>query len=297
VKPLVKQNSKTSKYVTYSAIAVFFAFVVGAVAFYFNYGLPTPSTPVWGPIGTLIGTFYVAFPWFNWVSLGGLVVLGGLAAFGYSMKEGNKNPAKCLLFALIIALLLTIFFGLSVTWATADSNNPPSNQLYPTYTPYPTYYSGSNPTASPSPTVDPNEFYITQRVTVEEVSSYAPTSFQPVIVDPYYGYTHGISVFGTYEYWDYDVYVQVGSDAAFWTYVASGVTDEYGQGAVYVPFFAADAGQVHTVVVVIDPDGGLPTSYGGFTAGELSALVSAGTLRESNHLSFEVVDIGIGEIL
>lgn len=292
MKPLVKQShSKNNKYITYAAILVFFAFVVGAVAFLLYWSMPTPYTPIWGPISAMFGTFYVAFPWFNYVSLGGLVVLGGLAAVGYLLKESNKNPAKLLLIALVIALLLTVFFGLSVTWAT-NNNQLPQNNLYSTPTPYPTWT--PQPSVTTYPTTDPNVFSITQRTTTEYVYSYNymnPTSYsvEPVITATY---THGISIFGSYKNWNYDIYVQVGGDGAFWSYATSGVTDNSGNGAAYAPIYAENAGQIHKIVAVINPDGGVPVSYSGFTAGEMSDLIADGTLRASNVLSFEVIDGG-----
>jgi hypothetical protein len=213
----------------------------------------------------------------------------------------DKKKIRLLCAAAVISLLLVF-----VAFSISNSNLPEQQNLsgttsYPTPTPLPSPTWTSTPTPTPSPTPspyptsDPNAFSITQRNNVEYVYSYTnPTSYQPVIVDPY-GSTHAVSIWGTYENWNYDVYVQIGSDAAFWTYVTSGVTDDTGAGAAYIPIFASNAGQVHNVVAVINPDGGVPTSYGGgFTAGELVSLVSAGTLRESNHLSFEVIDAGTG---
>jgi hypothetical protein len=148
---------------------------------------------------------------------------------------------------------------------------------------------------------DSNTFSITQRVDEEYVygdTYYPPTSYrtvaniEEVIVDPdYEPYSHAIGVWGTYANWEFDVYIQVGGDGMFWFLVDNGITDGDGSGYANIPFYASDAGQIHTVVAVIDPDGGgaPPVNYGGFTAGELSGLVADGTLRQSNILSFDVI--------
>jgi hypothetical protein len=164
----------------------------------------------------------------------------------------------------------------------------------------------ADPTPYPYPTSDPNAFSITQRSTEEYVyGDYytPPTSFksvvniQPVIIDPgYTPYSHAIGIWGTYDNWNFDVYVQIGGPDAFWFMADSGVTDGDGSGYANIPFFAYDAGQVHTVVAVIDPSGGgvSPVDYGGgFTAGEMAGLIADGTLRASNDLMFDVIAAAI----
>jgi hypothetical protein len=139
---------------------------------------------------------------------------------------------------------------------------------------------GSQPTPIPTrfvpfPSSDRNTFSITQRSTIEYVygdTYLTPTSFksvaniQPVIVDPgYTPYSHSVSIWGSYDNWNFDVYVQIGGPDTFWFRADSGVTDGFGSASANVPFFAYDVGQTHTVVAVIDPSGGgvSPVDYGG----------------------------------
>jgi hypothetical protein len=287
---LLVDKNKKDKYLLYFGLLSFLFFIVGACAFILMFSFPSPVQPFY-QFQSLIGTVTVTFPWINYLSIFGLVLLtvGTFARFlGFGKKD---HVPRLLLVAIIIAILLTVF-SLSIV---PGNYLPPNNQLYPT--PYPSAY----PTASPYsyPTSDPNAFSITQRVTVEYVSTYEyypPTSYkttaniQSVITSPTIN-THSISIWGTYKNWNFDVYVQVGSSDAFWEFADSGVTDGSGNGYADVPYFAYDVGQVHNIVAVINPIGGgvSPVSYGGFTAGELTGLVNDGTLRASNHLSFDVL--------
>jgi len=263
-------------------------FLLGAIGFLLNFSFPSPPHPSWS-FTFLNALWYVGLPWYNWLSLGGLVLLGGIAGVGYFTK--HPHTFKVFVVAAIIAILLTVFFGLSVTQNTTGDNSPnptmpPSNNWFPNDSP-----TTPSPTATPYPTTDPNDFVISQRLDTEYVSSYywAPTSYQaePMITSEYY--YHAVSIAGTYNNWSYDVYVQTGSLDAFWVKCDSGVTDADGNGAVYVPFSYSDAGLTLNVVAVLNPDGDVPVDYGGFTAGEMTALIADGTLRASNTLPFYVV--------
>lgn len=301
---MVDKNNKKEKYFLYFGIAGLLITIFGAISFFLNLVLPSvvASTPNFeGILGTIpltypwlnlhLGVLFVTFPWFNYVTVAGLVLLV-IGIFARLLGVAKKNHIVNLLLAAVLLCGLMTLWGIQVQ-SYQSGGTPPPNNLYPTPTPY---WTPPMSTPTPYPTTDPNAFSITQRVTEEYAPYYdAPTSYgayshiQPVIVDDGYGYTHAISIWGTYTDWSFDVYVQIGSDAAFWYYADSGVTDASGNGYAYVPFYAADAGQVHNVVAVINPVGGSPISYGGFTAGELQSLVADGSLRESNHLSFTVV--------
>jgi hypothetical protein len=242
--------AKTEKTLFYLSLVGFFVCIFGAVAFLLQFALPSIVAPYYnfnGIFGQIFvtypwlnldfGALVITFPWFNFVALAGLVMLL-VATFGrIAIKGKSQAMYRLLLIGFLICAALTLP-GIAYTVPQQQQQPPPNSWYnYPTPTPYWTYPPNPTPTPYSYPTSDPNAFSITQRNTVEYVSTYYqnPTSYRPVIAGGS-GYTHAISIWGTYENWNYDVYVQIGSDQAFWYYATSGVTDDSGSGAAYVPY-------------------------------------------------------------
>jgi len=291
--PNVKKE-KYEKYLLYFGLVSFFICLFGAIAFLLLFQIPSPWYPIY-TFQSLLGTITVTFPWLNWLSIIGLILLlAGTFARFLGVAKKNHVP-KLFVVAFVICILLTLFTLSIIPLSTNNNYTPPSNQLYPTPTPYQAY--APNPTPTPFPTTDPNQFSITQVYITEFLYDYGDpvayktlsSSIQPVIT---FTATHEIDVSGTYDNWNYDLYVKE-QGSGVWRWVASDITGADGNDVYYIPIMLPG---VFDVAAFIDPDSNALSPLLGedLDSVAMANLVDSGQVRSSNILTFEVTS---GEVL
>jgi hypothetical protein len=307
---LSEKKKKYENYLTTVAIIGAIVTFIGSIGFFLFNFIPSIVSPLYnfeGILGTIpltypwlnihAGIFYITFPWSNFLTIFGLLLLVG-GSFARLMGAGKKNYVLTTLLMMLIICLCMTAFGVQIQ-QTNGNNQPPPNSWYPTASPYPTYTyppQGGYPTYTPPPTTNPTAFSITQLYNIETISGgsyYPPTSYrtvayQPVIVDPYWN-THEVDVWGTFGNWNFDVYYKI-AGTNIWHYGDSGITSVGGHGVAYIPLDSSMSRETFTVVAFIDPTDSSYTNY--FDADVSDAVVAnsvaAGTCRASNFLTFSV---------